>query len=169
FLIDTRDGKGLGDGSTAVIKQLWAVDIAGAQDVSGLSGEAVLLAKAVPKTLFLDIVTTLNTNGILSTQIPAKIEGLAFGRDVVLNGIRTHTLYVANDNDFVPGVAGPNRWYVFGFTDEYLTGLKLSYTPQEIAGVPGAANCHGKSVSALAQQYGGMNNAAEALGYPSVG
>jgi len=69
----------------------------------------------------------------------------------------------------VPGVAGPNRWYVFGFTDEYLAALNLSYTPQEIAGVPRAANCHGKTVSALAQQYDGMNNAAEALGYARVG
>jgi YVTN family beta-propeller protein len=36
------------------------------------------------------------------------------------------------------------------------------------AGTPGKANCHGKSVSALTQQYGGLNNAAAALGYPSV-
>jgi hypothetical protein len=36
------------------------------------------------------------------------------------------------------------------------------------AGKPGKANCQGKSVSALAQQYGGLNAAAEALGYPSV-
>ena len=36
------------------------------------------------------------------------------------------------------------------------------------AGTPGKPNCYGKSVSALAQQYGGLNAAAEALGYPSV-
>jgi spore maturation protein SpmA len=36
------------------------------------------------------------------------------------------------------------------------------------AGTPGKSNCHGKSVSALAQQYGGLNNAAAALGYRSV-
>jgi YVTN family beta-propeller protein len=36
------------------------------------------------------------------------------------------------------------------------------------AGTPGKANCHGKSVSALAQQYGGLNNAAAALGFDSV-
>jgi len=35
-----------------------------------------------------------------------------------------HTLYVGNDNDFVPDVAGLNRWYVFGFTDDYLASLK---------------------------------------------
>lgn len=59
-----------------------------------------------------------------------------------------------NDNDFVPAVAGPNRWYVFGFTDDYLASLNLSYAPQEIAGVPGTANCHGRTVSTLARQYG---------------
>ena len=36
------------------------------------------------------------------------------------------------------------------------------------AGTPGKANCHGKSVSALARQFGGLNNAAAALGFPSV-
>jgi YVTN family beta-propeller protein len=36
------------------------------------------------------------------------------------------------------------------------------------AGTPGKSNCHGQSVSALAQQYGGLNNAAASLGYPSV-
>jgi len=36
------------------------------------------------------------------------------------------------------------------------------------AGTPGKANCHGQSVSALARQFGGLNAAAEALGYPSV-
>jgi len=36
------------------------------------------------------------------------------------------------------------------------------------AGTPSAANCHGKSVSALAREYGGMDAAAAALGYPSV-
>jgi hypothetical protein len=36
------------------------------------------------------------------------------------------------------------------------------------AGTPGTANCHGKSVSALAKQYRGLNNAAAALSYPSV-
>ena len=36
------------------------------------------------------------------------------------------------------------------------------------AGTPGKPNCFGKSVSALARQYGGLNAAAEALGYPSV-
>ena len=40
--------------------------------------------------------------------------------------------------------------------------------PPIFAGTPGKPNCFGKSVSALAKQFGGLNNAAAALGYPSV-
>jgi len=40
--------------------------------------------------------------------------------------------------------------------------------PARFAGSPGEANCHGQSVSALAKKYGGINNAAAALGYSSV-
>jgi hypothetical protein len=36
------------------------------------------------------------------------------------------------------------------------------------AGTPGAPNCLGQSVSALAQQFGGLDAAASSLGYPSV-
>ena len=42
-------------------------------------------------------------------------------------------------------------------------------TPQSVfAGTPGTANCYGQSVSALAKQYGGLNNAAAALGFDIV-
>jgi len=36
------------------------------------------------------------------------------------------------------------------------------------AGTPGTPNCHGQSVSELAQRFGGMDNAASALGFSSV-
>jgi hypothetical protein len=39
---------------------------------------------------------------------------------------------------------------------------------QEFAGTPGQSNCHGKSVSVLNEQYGGLNAAATALGFDSV-
>ena len=121
FLVDERDGKGLGDGSAAKNKQLFKINLTGATDITGLNGSAAAAA-AVNKSLFLDLVTTLNAAGIASTAIPAKIEGLAFGQDVTVNGVLTHTLYVANDNDFVPGTAGPSLWYVFGVTDADLNG-----------------------------------------------
>jgi predicted outer membrane repeat protein len=38
----------------------------------------------------------------------------------------------------------------------------------QFAGTPGATNCNGKSVSALSNQYGTLDAAASALGYPSV-
>jgi hypothetical protein len=41
--------------------------------------------------------------------------------------------------------------------------------PVTFAGAPGKPNCHGKSVSALAQQFGGLNGAAAALGFASIG
>lgn len=36
------------------------------------------------------------------------------------------------------------------------------------AGTPGKPNCHGKSISALARQFGGLDAAASALGFSSV-
>lgn len=45
-----------------------------------------------------------------------------------------------------------------------------SVTPRvAFAGTPGANNCHGASVSALAQEHGGLPKAAAALGYANVG
>ncbi len=139
FLVLERDGKGLGDGSSTAFKSIYMVDLAGAEDVSGLSGEAALLAKAPTKTLFLDLKSALNAAGIASDKIPAKLEGLAFGDDVVVNGVLTHTLYIANDNDFlgsVGGVDNPNQWFVFGVTDTDLAKLGASYLPQQIAAIP---------------------------------
>ncbi|HEX4337787.1 MAG TPA: esterase-like activity of phytase family protein [Polyangiaceae bacterium] len=123
FLVDERDGNGLGDDSTAVFKHVYHIDLSGAVDVSDITGNANLDGTAVGKTLFLDIVATLNAHGIASTDIPAKLEGLAFGRDVVSGGQRLHTLYIANDNDFIgtvtdtnhpSGIDNPNRFFVFG-------------------------------------------------------
>ena len=122
FVVDERDGKGLGDGSTALVKQAFTIDLTGAVDISGETG-ALAVSHAVAKTAFLDIAAALVNAGYSRTQIPAKIEGFAFGQDVTIGGVLNHTLYVANDNDFVPGVAGPNQFFVFGFTDADLPGF----------------------------------------------
>jgi hypothetical protein len=47
-------------------------------------------------------------------------------------------------------------------------GAAWVYAQPLFAGTPGKANCYGQSVAALAQQYGGLNAAAAALGYSSV-
>jgi len=126
LLVLERDGKGLGDDSKADVKRIYKIDLAGAQDVSGLSGADALLAKAVGKTLFLDVAAALKSAGLTTAQIPAKLEGMAFGEDVVVGGVVKHTLYVANDNDFIAttpaGNANPNQWFVFSFTADDLAG-----------------------------------------------
>ena len=123
FLVDERDGAGLGDGSSAVVKKVFRINLAGAVDITGLTGAAAV-AKAVGKTLVLDVVSLLNANGITSDQIPAKLEGLALGPDVMFGGILEHTLFFANDNDFLLNVAGPNSFFVFGLTDADLPGFQ---------------------------------------------
>ncbi len=124
FLVDERDGKGLGDNSDAKVKQIFKIDLTGAQDVTGMSGD--LSAKAVSKSLSLDVKSMLVAAGVAVENIPAKIEAMAFGADVMFNGVNMHTLWVANDNDFLStiidtkhplGFDNSNNFYVFGFSD----------------------------------------------------
>lgn len=136
ILVDERDGKGLGDGSKAKIKQVFKIDFAGATDTSNMDG-LTAAKNAVPKTLFLDIVNVLTANGFTTSTIPAKIEGLAFGPDISVKGVTTHTLWVSNDNDFLQDYGGvtnsnPNQFFVFGFTDADLQGSVL--VPQNRTG-----------------------------------
>ncbi|HMW48486.1 MAG TPA: esterase-like activity of phytase family protein [Cellvibrionaceae bacterium] len=133
FLVLERDGKGLGDGSAAVAKKLFQIDLTNAQSVAGLSGD--LTSKAVAKTQFLDITSNLIAAGFSANQIPAKLEGIAFGSDVQLGNTQYHTLILANDNDYlntVGGLANPNRLFVYGFTQADLP----NYQPQAISSVP---------------------------------
>lgn len=149
FLVDERDGNGMADtplqsdtASAATVKQLFRVDLTGAQDVTGLSGD--LSGKAVSKTLFADVVQMLTAAGVDPKLIPSKLEGVTFGQDIA-DG--RHTLYVANDNDFLStiadpfgvandpnrgSVANPNQFYVFAFSDGDLAG----YQAQNLAAVP---------------------------------
>ena len=146
-LVDERDGKGLGDGSSAKVKQVYKVRFTGAADVSNMDG-ATATANAVPKTLFLDLVNVLKaTNLFTATTIPAKIEGLAFGPDVQVNGVSTHTLWVANDNDFLQDYNGatnsnPNRFFcvrVYGWRSGrfHLCAADTDGQP-ELSGLDGA-------------------------------
>lgn len=148
FLVDERDGNGMADtplltdtASAAAVKELFLIDLDGAQDITAVSGD--LSAYAVPKTLFLDVIALLNAAGIDSYLIPSKMEGVTFGQDVVMNGVTRHTLYMTNDNDFLatiadpfklPGdptrgmIANPNQFFVFAFSDQDLPG----FVPQKI-------------------------------------
>lgn len=141
FLVLERDGKGKGDGSKAVVKRIYKIDLSGATEIgalnngNGISGESALLPYAVNKTLFLDLKVALNASGVADANIPAKLEGMAFGEDILEGATRYHTLYVANDNDFLPGTAGDNLFYVFKFTDSDL-GRTSGFVNQQISAVP---------------------------------
>ncbi|MEO8483905.1 MAG: esterase-like activity of phytase family protein [Acidobacteriota bacterium] len=139
FLVDERDSKGLGDDSKAAFKKIFLIDLAGATDVSHITGQTNLAAVTpVSKVLFLDVAASLIAGGIADSDIPAKLEGIAFGQDVTLGSELKHTLYVVSDNDFlgtatrttsgVPApVANPNRIFVFAFSQSDLPG----YQPQQ--------------------------------------
>ncbi len=122
FLLDERDGAGLGDNSAAKVKKMFRIDIANATDITNLYGQQAVDA-AVKKTQFLDLVALLGANGVTPDKVPAKIEGMAFGPDVTINGAVQHTLFIANDNDFLTDVSGQNTFYVVAFTDADLPGF----------------------------------------------
>lgn len=137
FLVDERDGHGRANGDNAKVKQLFKIDLNGAIDVSNMDG-LTAAGNAVSKTLFLDLVKLLTANGITAGDIPAKIEGVAFGADVQEAGTTVHTIWIANDNDFLETVSdasgnqipNPNQFFVVGFTDADLGGSK--FVPQPI-------------------------------------
>ena len=144
LLVDERDGNGFGDGSEATFKHLFLIDLDDAQDVSQLQGEAELVPAAVPKADFLDVVAMLGEHGIAPADVPAKLEGVAFGPDIEQDGKRRHTLFLGTDNDFLPtvtddlhpqGAENPNRFYVFAFDAQDLPG----YQPQRFEHL----RCHG--------------------------
>jgi len=132
FLVDERDGKGLGDGSSAIVKKLFKIDLA--ETGKEITGTPIIGAgtSTLTKTPFLDVVASLGANGISADNVPAKIEAVAFGPDIIVGGETKHTLFIANDNDFLPtvgGIANPNQFFVFTFTDTDLP----NFVPQTIA------------------------------------
>src|SRR5213075_2202819 len=150
FLADERDGAGLGDkplltdtASAAKVKKLYLIDLNGATDVTQVfslpSPEVVLVAK----TPFLDIVSKLTAAGIDAKLIPAKLEGVDFGQDVIIGNEIRHTLNLSNDNDFQATWADPFKlpadtmggvifiattFCVFTFSDSELP----VYIPQQV-------------------------------------
>jgi len=93
---------------------------------------------------------------LLTTTGPGSTSPLSFALTIDVNSITGDSVF-------------------FGFTAATGAGTanfdvlnwQLTVAPP-FAGTPGKPNCHGKSVSALAQQYGGLNAAAAALNFPSV-
>jgi hypothetical protein len=131
LLVDERDGDGLGAGTAASQKKLYMVNLDEGVDVSDLTGELALAPLALKKRLFLDVKAVLTAPinaggaGLAATAIPAKLEGLTFGPDVLVGNVVKHTLFIANDNDFTTDVSNPNQFFAFGFVDADLLGEVL--------------------------------------------
>jgi len=90
--------------------------------------------------------------GLAVTPDGSKVYVANFGSDNVS--------VIATSNEAVTGTIGVGALPV-------AYGIFIQPAPR-FAGTPGKANCHGKSVSALAKQYGGLNAATAALGFASV-
>jgi hypothetical protein len=155
FLVDERDGAGMGDkplpndtATAARIKKLYLIELNGATDVAEVFSLPSVGVAPVGKRLFLDVVSQLSAAGIDKRLIPSKLEGVAFGQDVVMDNVIKHTLFIANDNDFLPTIAdplklpsdptrslisNPNQFYVFAFSDAELP----EYLPQQLKDIEG--------------------------------
>lgn len=124
-------------------------------------------------------------NGV---QVASAASSFQFGASI------TVTASLSPDGSIAGQVSGDGNTFQFSFGSYDLSGLSgtnfgitvnfpdtrtsittyptvdnvsITYEPQ-FAGTPGNPDCHGDSVSALAQQYGGLNAAAAALSFPSV-
>ena len=108
------------------------------------------------------------SNTVIATIIPVGVRNYLEGVAVSPDGSK---VYVAN--------SGANSVSVIATASNTVTatipvgnepmafGIFIQPAPQ-FAGTPGKPNCHGQSVSALAQQYGGLAHAATVLGCSSA-
>jgi hypothetical protein len=118
FLVLERDSL---PGDKAKFKKLILIDVKGATDVSGVKAlpKAGLAEKVKPvtKKVFLDLLDP--KFGLTGPKLPAKVEGLAFGPDL-LDG--RHLLLVTTDNDFKKDE--PTLIYAFAVDAADLPGYK---------------------------------------------
>ncbi len=131
FLVIERDGNG---GTSAVTKKIVLIDTAGATDISTIttlpSTGVPTGITAVTKNLFIDMLAA--QYGLAGSSFPEKIEGLAFGQDIVdsVTNAVLHTLVITNDNDFIAGQ--PNNFYVFTFLQSDLPGFVAQAVPEPL-------------------------------------
>ena len=106
--------------------------------------------------------TTRETVAVIPFAANSHPYGLAVTPDgskvfVANSGSNNVSVIATANNTVIETIPVGSAPYAFGV-----------FIQPRFAGTPGKPNCYGKSVSALAQQYGGLTNAAAALGYPSV-
>jgi hypothetical protein len=133
----------VGTGAVGAAEQGWSVALAG-------DGSTAILGGPFDNSFVGAAWVFTGTGGVWTQQMKlvgtGAVGGASQGQSVALAGVgNTAILGGLSDNSDV-GAA-----WVFAF-----------------AGTPGTVNCYGQSVSALAHEFGGLNNAAAALGLPSI-
>ena len=134
---------------------------------TGVVPEAGLIADA-KGNLFGTTTAGGANNGGTAFEIAKTATGYATTPTVLVNfdstsGVVPEAGLIADDNGNLFGTTtagGANN----GGTVFEIAGSGFAV----FAGTPGKANCFGQSVAALARQFGGLNAAAAALGFPTV-
>jgi YVTN family beta-propeller protein len=98
--------------------------------------------------------------------LPINVGSNPYGIAVTPDGSK---VYVANEVDNTVSV-------IDTATNTVVAALPVGHTPvafgvfiqPRFAGTPGKRQCHRKSVSALAETFGGLDAAAIALGFPTL-
>jgi len=138
FLVIERDNKSLlptppNVPEVPANKKIFTIDITGATDVSNVAvlpqnGGAALTAlniTPVSKSLFIDLLSpafAISAGVPISSVIPEKIEGLAFGPDLP-DG--RHVLYVISDNDLY--TPRPTQIYAFAIDPSLLQFVRQQF------------------------------------------
>jgi YVTN family beta-propeller protein len=112
------------------------------------------------------------TNTVIGSPIPVGFGPVGFGPVGVAASPDSSKVYITNFNDNTVSVIATATNTVIGSpipVGRFPVAFGVFIQPgANFAGTPGKANCFGKSISALARQFGGLNNAAASLGFPSV-
>jgi len=113
-----------------------------------------------------DLANQPNSDSVFIAN-QGELVGNLFGPTILRVQIQNGTV-----TPFATGFAGHPRDLAFDSTGSlYAVDAHSLYkisSSRTFAGVPGTANCHGESVSALTLQFGGLRAAALALEFPSV-
>jgi hypothetical protein len=138
---------GAGAVATSGVRQGWSVSLSGDGNTAIVGG-------------------SLDDNGAGAAWVYTRSSGVWSQKQPKLIG--TGAIGPAFQGDAV-ALSGDGRTaMVGGPADDNDAGASWVYVQPVFAGTPGKANCHGKSVSALAKQFGGLSAAAAALGFDSV-
>jgi YVTN family beta-propeller protein len=125
-------------------------------------GKVYVANEGVPGTV--SVIDTATNKVTATIFVDNEPQGVAVAPDgskvyVVNSGSNTVSVIATPTNTVTATIAVGNTPVAFGvFIQPAL----------RFAGTPGKANCYGQSVSALARQYHGLNDAAAALGFSDV-